>query len=289
MKRFGALFWCGLIAAGTVFAQSSVWEIRKNGTVLYLGGSVHVLRAEDYPMPEEFDRAYENSTLLVLETDIDQAADPALMQSMAARMLLPGKETLRTLLSTEVFWLLERRCETFGLPVNQLLKIKPSMVTNMLTMMQLQQLGYVQPGADMHYLIRAKDDERELSFLESIEFQMDMLFNMGVGYEDEYMRYSLEDMESTETELPLLIDEWKTGAAGDTEAILAEMKEQFPRVYQQIATDRNNAWIPRIEAYLNTEAVEFIIVGLAHLHGPEGLLRQIREAGAQVRQLNTPR
>ena len=45
------------------FSQSSVWKIGKNGNTLYLGGSIHLLRAEDYPLPQEFDATFAKSEL----------------------------------------------------------------------------------------------------------------------------------------------------------------------------------------------------------------------------------
>ena len=51
---------------------SSVWVISRNGNTLYLGGSIHILRDDDFPLPTEFDLAFSQSTVLVLEADLEQ-------------------------------------------------------------------------------------------------------------------------------------------------------------------------------------------------------------------------
>jgi hypothetical protein len=35
-------------------AESSVWKIRKGDSVMYVGGTVHMLRQSDFPLPVEF-------------------------------------------------------------------------------------------------------------------------------------------------------------------------------------------------------------------------------------------
>jgi uncharacterized protein YbaP (TraB family) len=62
------------------------------------------------------------------------------------------------------------------------------------------------------------------------------------------------------------------------------MKEEWPEMYKSMVFDRNAAWMPQIEEYLSTGAVPFIVVGAAHLHGPDGLLIQLKNLGYTVEQ-----
>ena len=49
--------------------------------------------------------------------------------------------------------------------------------------------------------------------------------------------------------------------------------------------ERNNAWMPQIEALLTTEEVEFVLVGALHLVGDDGLLAQLSAKGYRVERL----
>src|SRR5262245_38765729 len=46
---------------------SSVWGVEKNGHVIYLAGTIHLLREKDYPLPGVFEQAYRDSVRLVFE------------------------------------------------------------------------------------------------------------------------------------------------------------------------------------------------------------------------------
>lgn len=82
MKKIIALSVAVIMSIGITLSQSSVWEISKNGNTLYFGGSVHILRSEDYPLPKEFDMAFDNSDMLVLEADAGQMGNPEVAQKM---------------------------------------------------------------------------------------------------------------------------------------------------------------------------------------------------------------
>ena len=66
---------------------------------------------------------------------------------------------------------------------------------------------------------------------------------------------------------------------------LKTMATKFPEVYRSIVVQRNNAWMSAIESMLQTPDVEFVLVGAAHLAGPQGLLRQLKSRGCKVREM----
>jgi uncharacterized protein YbaP (TraB family) len=144
---FAGLIFC---TPSQLYAQSSVWEITRNGNTLFLGGSVHILRNEDFPLPEEFDLAFEKSSILVLETDVDKMAEPAFLQYLMTQMLLPPGKTLQTILNAEAYSLLKEKCELFSLPIETVSLLKPSMVTSILTVLEIQKNGFVQQGVDFY-------------------------------------------------------------------------------------------------------------------------------------------
>ena len=49
--------------------------------------------------------------------------------------------------------------------------------------------------------------------------------------------------------------------------------------------DRNRNWIPRIEAYMRDPKAYFVVVGAAHLGGPNGLLAMLKVRGYTIEQL----
>jgi uncharacterized protein YbaP (TraB family) len=264
---------------------SSVWQISKDGNSLFLGGSIHILRDKDFPLPEVFDRAFKQSAMLVLETDIEQMADENVVQYLMTKIFLPGDETLESILDTDAYETLKARCEEYGLPMENIAKFKPSMVMTMLSMLEMQKSGFAQQGVDAYYLQKAKIAKKPLGFLETVEKQIDMLASMGDGYESDFVKYSLYDMGNTKNMLASLVSEWKMGEASSTESSILEMQEHWPAIYKTLLLDRNAAWLPQIKQYLDEGTTALVIVGLSHLHGPDGLLRQLENSGCIVEQL----
>ena len=286
MKKTTAFFLAVAMSIDVSFSQSSVWKVINNdGNTLYLGGSVHILRAEDYPLPIEFNTAFEKSDILILEADATQMQNPEVAQSMMAQMMLPGEETLQTVLNAETFKLLKKKCEELSLPLQEMLKLKPAVLATMLAMAKMLQMGFTPEGVDTYFHAKAMENNMKVDFLESVDFQINLLVNMGEGFENEFMKYMLDDLDNIQADIDILIPEWRIGKSEFLASKSAEMKEQFPIVYKTMLTDRDSAWLPIIENYLTDEPVEFIVVGLGHLIGEEGLLMQLENKGYTVKQV----
>jgi uncharacterized protein YbaP (TraB family) len=57
------------------------------------------------------------------------------------------------------------------------------------------------------------------------------------------------------------------------------------RMYERLVVERNRAWLPQIEALLTRPTPAFIVVGAAHLVGPDGLINTLKAKGYTVQQL----
>ena len=263
---------------------SSVWKITRNGNTIFLGGSIHILRYTDFPLPVEFSRAFAESTTLVLEADITLFEDLAIQQYLLTQMILPDGQTLQTILDSETYELLAAVAAQYGLPLEIFYNLRPSMVMTTLALLQMQRLGFVQEGVDIYFLNKAASANVPVRFLESIESQIDMLLSMGEGYENDFVRYSIQDMENTEVFLADILRDWRTGESASTELSLRTMREEWPYLYRALITDRHDAWMPQIEEYLDSGSAYFVLVGLLHLHGSNGLLQLLEDAGSTIEQ-----
>jgi uncharacterized protein YbaP (TraB family) len=293
MKKiiFGFVLLVGLLAACDNSTQeppeptnATVWEISKDGNSIFLAGSVHMLRPRDYPMPAAFDAAFEKSSILVLETDVDRMDDSDMVDYQNEKFMLPEGQTLKTVLNSAVYARLAGLIGSDALE-GELSQYKPSVVVNALEVAYLQQSGFTADGADFYYLAQSKQTGKDIGFLEDVTVQIDMLSDMADGIENEYVSNSLDALPNYIREVNMLISEWKNGISTTTEASLYHQKAEWPTIYETTILNRNSAWIPEIETYLTTQPVEFIIVGMAHLYGPDGLLLALKNRGYTLKQL----
>lgn len=267
-------------------AESSVWKITKDDKTLYIGGTIHYLSANDFPLPETFDKAYDKSSVLVFETDIQKAKSLEFQQMILKRMMYSDGKNLKQVLNENTLLRLEKHLACRGLPLAGMLTFKPSMVALTITVLEMQRLGLAEAGVDEFYSKKAINDKKELGKLETIEQQLDFLVNMGKGNEDEMLQYTIKDMEELPNMLQLMKNAWRSGNDKELYKLgIKPFKKDFPGVYKSLLVDRNIAWMPQIDAFLEDEAVEFILVGALHLIGEDGIIEMLKHKGYLVEML----
>jgi uncharacterized protein YbaP (TraB family) len=82
-----------------------------------------------------------------------------------------------------------------------------------------------------------------------------------------------------------LADAWKNGDAATVERIVLQDLRQEPRMYERLLVERNRTWLPLIEELFARPGRAFVVVGAAHLVGPDGLLALLKARGYAVEQL----
>jgi hypothetical protein len=60
---------------------------------------------------------------------------------------------------------------------------------------------------------------------------------------------------------------------------------EFPAFGERLIGRRNRNWIPKIEGYLRSGQTCFVVVGVGHMGGPDGLLSLLRARSCKIEQL----
>ncbi|MDD9303472.1 MAG: TraB/GumN family protein [Desulfobacter sp.] len=279
-KKWAMVLWILFSTLGIVYAGSPVWEVSNGTTRLFIGGTIHVLGQNDYPLPPAFDRAYKNSQTLVFETDIAQTQDPEFAKTLMGQMVYTDNKNLKTLLTPKTFDDLARFAGERGIPMEVLTPFKPGMVMVFLTLAEIERLGVAGIGVDEFYFKKATADQRQMKFLEPPMDQIQFLAKIGEGKENQMIAYILEDIGKLPDLLPIMKKAWRSG---NNELMyqqtLAPLKKEYPDLYQTIMVKRNRAWLPVIQKMMTTPEVEFILVGTAHLAGDQGLISLLEKKG----------
>ncbi len=266
-------------------ADTSIWKITRDNHRLYLGGTVHVLSSSDYPLPAPYERAYQSSQRLVFETDMQKLQAPEFQQLMLQRLTYREGKTLAHVLSSQSYQKLLDYCDSRGIAITSIEVFKPGLVTVILLLNELQRLGMSGVGVDAFFHSKARQDGKALGQLETIEDQLEFLEHMGLGKEDELIEYSLSDIANLQELMKDLKRAWRVGDMAELQRVAIEPYiDEFSRTLDNLLGDRNNKWMPKIEAMLNTDEVEFILVGVLHLTGEQGLLAQLKSRGYRIEQ-----
>lgn len=275
-----------LLSCGIAHAETSVWQVEKGGDRLYLGGTIHVLSSTDLPLPASFHRIYDNTDVLVLETDIAQLMLPENSMRLLGMLTYSDGRTLRDVVSAETYRKVEAFATNERVPITMFERMTPAGVALTVLSIELAKAGIQHEGVDTIFYNLAQASGKPVQGLESIDDHLHFVANMGTGVEDQFVSQTLEDADKTREGLRTIIDAWR---AGDVEAlegaVLDDMHTDYPKLYQELLVQRNNNWMPQILRMFDTPEQEFVLVGAAHLLGPDGLLKQLQVKGYRITQL----
>ena len=267
-------------------AQNFLWKVTGKGTVVYLAGSIHMLTPDFYPLTPPFDTAFKDSDVLVEEVDLAEMLRPEAQMQTLMRGMLPAGQTLDKVLSAETLALVNKTAKEGGAPVEALQRLKPWMLALTLEGLELVKSGFnPELGLDKHFYDRAREAGKAVQGLETVEYQISRLDDMTAEQQDRMLAETLKEISTQKGSVAKLTAAWKTGDASAVErVVLADLKSD-PLMYQRLLVERNKNWMPKIEALFARKGNALVIVGAAHLVGPDGLLAMLKAKGYTIAQL----
>ncbi|WP_428739543.1 TraB/GumN family protein [Sulfurimonas sp.] len=270
----------------SIFAHSFVWKVQKGDSTLYLGGTIHLLRPADFPLPKEFEQAYKKSDILTFETEMGKLNNLEFQQQMMGKMLYTDSSTLQQHLSAKTYKALSEYFQKNNINIQMMQQMRASMVAMTIEQIELMKLGISQDGVDSYFYKQALSDQKQTDYFETLEEQLSIILDIGKEDEDAFVRYTLESMKDINEMFIKTIKFWKNGEEQKlSDFLILELKRESPQLYNNLIVKRNKAWLPKIQHYLQTQQTEFVLVGAGHLIGPDGLLEALKQKGYSVTKL----
>jgi uncharacterized protein len=267
-------------------ARNFGWKVTSPQGALYLVGSVHLLTKDFYPLNPALEKAYKDSDLLVEEVDIAEMSGTGSQLSMLTRGMQPSSKPLDSVLSTSTMALLSKKAQDVGLPIEALKQFKPWMIALTIEAMEWQKAGFdPELGLDKHFYNQAKADGKAVQALETIDYQISRFDEMPLELQDHLLAETLKSIDTEKSSMSRLIEAWRTGDGSAVERIVLKDLQQEPQLYQRLLVERNKNWLPKLDALFVRKGRAMVVVGAAHLVGPDGLLAMFKAKGYRVEQL----
>lgn len=290
MKRIALLVLlavcCSCASAGP--PKPLLWKVSDADNEIYLLGSFHLLKADDYPLAAQVDAAFEDAENVLLELSPQELSDPALAMKMAAAAQLAGGRDLQQILPAATWKQLEAYASQRGIPVANLKAFEPWFVSLLISITEMQRLG-LNPefGLDRHFAERAGKANKPAAGLETGAEQIALFDGMSEKEQLQSLQDTLDDLDEIETAINKMHGQWR---AGDGDALFgelaAEMKGKYPQLYQRINVNRNIAWMPKLQALLRDKKDDtLVVVGAMHLLGADGVVARLKAKGYKVERL----
>ncbi len=271
-----------LLLAAPAFSETSLWKINRGDSHLLIGGTIHMLKASDYPLPKEYAEAFTESELVYFETDMMAIQDPVFGMKMAQAMLLPEGKTLESVLNPVAWRKLKQFFSKANVPIESMQMFEPAFVGIMLSMLEMQKLGF-SDGIDAFYFDKAQQANKTLGALETPDEQLQFMVDMTKVDPNIFIESTLYDLENLSEIMDDTVAAWRSGNVDLLDDLLGKrMREEVPALYQAILVKRNEAWITEIERLLDTPDVELMLVGAMHLAGPDSVLALLKKRGITV-------
>jgi uncharacterized protein len=266
-------------------AETSLYEITKGNQKIYLGGTIHVLRNSDYPLPPEFEQAYENAKTLVLETDMKKASSPEFGQQMAQAFMYSGGKNLSQDLQPKLWKELQTFADERQFPLGQMSMFKAMFVSLSLSIAEMQRQGFgVGQGVDAYFYQKAILSGKPTKELETTGEVLTHLIALADIDANVIIKATLRDLHKMDGMLEKSVGYWRDGELEKLDKeMAADMRKETPEIYQQLLVVRNQAWLPKIEQMFATPEVELVLVGSLHLSSKDGLLAQLKKRGYKIK------
>ncbi|MFY2764499.1 TraB/GumN family protein [Arenimonas sp. MALMAid1274] len=283
-----------LLATATTFAQAEppkplLWKVSDADNSVYLMGSFHLLKPGDYPLAPSTDAAFEDAEKVVFELSPQEMNDPSLGPRMQQAGTRTDGKTLQQTLPEATWKQLEAWATRRGANAAMFQGMEPWLASLVISITEMQLLG-LDPklGLDKHFADRAVAAGKPVEGLETGAQQIEMFDGMDEKEQLQSLQEALAEMATMEAEIGKLHDLWRQG---DADALFAgtgaEMKADYPLLYDRLNKDRNLAWMPRLRALLDQSKEDdtLVVVGAMHLLGEDGVIALLKAQGYTVERL----
>ena len=264
-----------------------MWMVEGAANRVYLLGSVHLLRAQDHPLPQVIDEVYDEAETLYMELDMDDL-DPVLMQSTINRLgMLDEGTSLRDLMGEELYAEAMAVAMDLEMPLEMLERTEPWLAAITVEQLALARIGFNPAyGVEMHLLKKATKDGKTILGFESVEQQLAYLDGLSLDAQRELLMQTLTESAAIREIMDDLILAWRSGDIDFLERTLLEDVSGYPELYDTIVASRNRLWVDTIDELLEHGEDYLVVVGALHLVGEDGVPQLLEQRGVKITQMH---
>lgn len=302
MKKILLLLGILVSTVGVSWSQSDnaptekalLWEISGKDLTKpsYLFGTIHIIKKDDYFFTPTMEKALMSTDGVAFEIDMEDMSDISKIMGMMSSMYMKDNKTLRDLLNEEEYDLVNTHFQKMGLPLAFLERIKP-MFLSMMAGGGEDMMGFSLDGDssssmvsyEMQLMEMAKKEEKDITGLETMEFQMSLFDSIPYDAQAKMLLSSIEtegESEDGENQLDMMIKLYKAQDIQGMQNIMKDEPDALGGYEDLLLQKRNHNWIP-IMSEMMSEKPTFFAVGAGHLGGDEGVISLLRQQGYEVK------
>ncbi|MDA5192974.1 TraB/GumN family protein [Govanella unica] len=292
MQRAVHWFFCAFVVlagiAPAAARQSSptpaMWVIEGGPGTVEILGSVHLLKPGTKWYDGAVKSALERSDDLVLETVLDAAAYKKIQEITVARGLYPEGQSLKANVPPAVYQHTVEAAQKMGIQEPVIQRFRPWYASVVLASGAVQSMGFdSKSGVEQTLTEEAKLRGLKVSGLETAEEQIMVLAGTDPSVQLSMLEDTMRQNDDVKQTLDKLTGAWTHGDLKTLERLLVDEVKTNQALYDLVIVKRNDNWVPKIRALMAKPGHHLLVVGAAHLVGPDSVILKLEKAGVKVR------
>ena len=269
--------------AGTLTSNAQLlWKVSGNGLQKpsYLFGTHHVADQKICDGIKGFNDAYNSIEQLYGEVDTEKMNSMATQLKMLTHMKMPKGQTLSSLYTEDQLKIVDEFVTSvLGVGVKSFDSYKPVMVSSSLQVfiaMKIYPDFDAEKAIDSYMQAMAKKDKKVVGGLETIEFQINMLYDEPLETQAADLLEMAEKSKKSEEDIIVLTELYRQQDLAKMWEMMLEDTE--PEDLETLIYGRNRNWVEQMKNIMPSASAMFV-VGAGHLPGDQGLIKLLENEG----------
>jgi len=267
-------------------AALPLWELTDTSNRIRLLGSIHFLRATDYPLDPAITTAFNDADVVLMEIDMDDLDPEASKRTITSLAVDSRGRQLPELMGPDGWRAATSEARELGIDLTTLAPFEPWYAAIVVTQLRLAQLGFDPAfGVETRIATDAGKRGKEIRGLETLEDQLGTLDSLSPEAQRLFLQSTLEEAGEAGEIADSMITAWKAGDVKVLDTELLDSVRAQPEVYRALIIRRNEKFASAIGDLVNDRKNYLIVIGALHLVGPDSVLHMLSRDGIPSRQI----
>ncbi|SEW55924.1 TraB/GumN family protein [Chitinophaga arvensicola] len=255
--------------------KSLLWEITGNGLAKpsYLYGTIHMICEKDFKVADKTEKALHAAGRLVIEANVfDPEINTILAKEMAAEVPLSKK--LSPADYHDIDSILKKTC---GIPLAPFENYRLAVLVSLMAQKSFpckELKSYEDTFVKM-----AKTDKKEIGYFEGLAEQTRYMLK---SMNDQQIIDQIKAFDSTKMNNDKMVEAYKAEDLNTLYSAVTTPELMDENGIHWLLEVRNKNWVAKMPEMMKQEST-FFTVGSAHLAGPIGVIKLLREKGYTVK------
>ena len=292
LRTFG-IFMIGILAvswsvkaedAEIVNAKPAMWLVEKDQGKTYFLGSFHLLPKNYNWYYGLVESSFASADELVLEIDLSNETTAEIQAMFIQNGFFTDDDNLKNHLdATRYEKMLTYAKKYMGQEEAAAQKMKPWFMAVNLSVLAIMSSGMdPNSGVDKYLAGQAQIAQKPISGLETPMAQMMALIDHPLDVQAAMLSETLDQLDNFKAVMNGYLDAWASGDGDRIASTMINDMRKYQGMYEALLVKRNKNWVAGLEGHINSGKTVFVVVGAAHLVGPDSVLKMLQDKGYQV-------